>query len=541
MVERSPTPHYQLKIFGLVVGLVTLALTATAFTIFIIQTQSAVGAYISGQSAWSRGQLTAVYNLDRYARTGSQDYLEAFHQSIAVPLADLEARKGMERETLDMVRVRERLIEGLNHPDDIPSMIWLFRNFADYSHFKLAADAWRASDAGLTELLQVARQLEEEWAKSPIDAITIEKLQRRTEQLNYELDAETELVRQTIGDAGRFTKKLLTWAGIAFITLVSLGTWLMGLRLLRLLRRSEHRFRAIFEQSSIGILQLNATGEFLDANPASCKILEYPQRTIKTLSFQDIIHPEDRPGLYLNPDGSEANLPSQQNLEKRIIKGNGETIWARITASLVSGGQHHHSYYILMLEDISEAYRLSRELNHQATHDVLTDLLNRRAFEHRLASVLGRARTDRTSHALGFVDLDRFKAVNDTSGHAAGDQLLRQVSEVIRSCIRDGDVLARLGGDEFGLILENCDLDTAAKIFEKLRGAIEQLVFSWNDRQHTIGCCIGVVPIEAGAPDISTLMRAADQACYSAKRQGRNRVYLGPVSSTRDLNPNSLE
>ncbi|MAB52583.1 EAL domain-containing protein, partial [Marinobacter sp.] len=131
---------------------------------------------------------------------------------------------------------------------------------------------------------------------------------------------------------------------------------------------------------------------------------------------------------------------------------------------------------------------------------------------------------ENTQHALCYVDLDQFKVANDTSGHDAGDQLLRQVANIIANNLREADTLARLGGDEFGIILQNCDLNTAGQVAEKVRAALDHLVFTWQETSHTISCSIGVVPINNESSGISALMKAADIACYAAKDSGRNRV-----------------
>ena len=148
---------------------------------------------------------------------------------------------------------------------------------------------------------------------------------------------------------------------------------------------------------------------------------------------------------------------------------------------------------VLVFHDVTETLSLSRELTHQAAHDALTGAPNRREFERRLAELLERAAQDQVVHAVCYLDLDQFKVVNDTCGHVAGDELLRQVTQLIRGMLRAGDMLARLGGDEFGLILQACPLDHAVRIAEKIREAIAELRFAWKGKQFSIGVSIGLV------------------------------------------------
>jgi diguanylate cyclase (GGDEF)-like protein len=162
-------------------------------------------------------------------------------------------------------------------------------------------------------------------------------------------------------------------------------------------------------------------------------------------------------------------------------------------------------------------------LSWQATHDALTGLVNRPEFERRLKLMVQQANIDRTRHALLYLDLDQFKLVNDTCGHMAGDELLRQASVILRKRVREADTLARLGGDEFGVLLPGCTLEKAVSVAEELRAALHDARFAWNDKPFVIAASIGVVAVGDGDTHDRALA-AADTACYAAKESGRNRV-----------------
>jgi diguanylate cyclase (GGDEF)-like protein/PAS domain S-box-containing protein len=182
---------------------------------------------------------------------------------------------------------------------------------------------------------------------------------------------------------------------------------------------------------------------------------------------------------------------------------------------------------VMVFHDVSRETRLFRQLSYQASHDSVTDLINRREFESRLIDALGDIRrSDELNHALLYLDLDQFKVVNDTFGHTAGDALLRRLSEIVHTKIRSTDVLARLGGDEFGILLERCNEKRALEVAESIRGAIEGFRFEWQDSITTIRCSIGVVMVSKENADVASLMSSADVACYSAKDNGRNQVHL---------------
>ena len=197
---------------------------------------------------------------------------------------------------------------------------------------------------------------------------------------------------------------------------------------------------------------------------------------------------------------------------------------------------------VLVFHDMSRERQYATRLAHLASHDALTGLLNRREFERRVSAVLAEGRHGTVNHAVLYLDLDEFKVVNDTSGHAAGDELLRQVSAMVRARLREGDTLARLGGDEFGVLLEHCAPAPAAAIADSLRKAIGDFHFQWNQRSFRIGASVGVVNLAGGPGTLAGVLSAADAACYMAKDKGRNRVQVySPESDEVTLRRGEME
>ena len=173
-----------------------------------------------------------------------------------------------------------------------------------------------------------------------------------------------------------------------------------------------------------------------------------------------------------------------------------------------------------------ERHQAEELLRHQASHDALTGLINRREFERRLATALRETIELGRRHALCYLDLDQFKIVNDTCGHGAGDELLKQLVVQLRGGIREGDTLARLGGDEFGLLLENCSLASAERAAQNLLERVRRFRFAWLGKTFEVGVSIGLVPIDASSGDVAGVLSAADIACYTAKDLGRHRVHV---------------
>ncbi len=181
---------------------------------------------------------------------------------------------------------------------------------------------------------------------------------------------------------------------------------------------------------------------------------------------------------------------------------------------------------VMVFYDVTQQHNTPHLLSYQATHDALTGLINRREFERRLAELVASAKTLQQQHALCYIDLDQFKIVNDTCGHTVGDNLLRQLTYLLKQRVRGSDTLARLGGDEFGVLLASCPLERALGIAEELRRVITDSRFAWQGRSFVLGASLGVVPITAESVSPTELLSEADSACYVAKEKGRNRVQV---------------
>jgi diguanylate cyclase (GGDEF)-like protein/PAS domain S-box-containing protein len=202
-----------------------------------------------------------------------------------------------------------------------------------------------------------------------------------------------------------------------------------------------------------------------------------------------------------------------------------------LTASPIRGPDGQTAGCVVIFHDVSELRGLAREMSYQASHDALTGLVNRVEFERRLGAALDSARGEGVGHVVAYLDLDRFKLVNDSSGHIAGDNLLREISALLKQRVRDSDTVARVGGDEFAMLLAGCPLDKARQIADDVCQAVSDHKFAWQDRAFDIGVSIGLVEVGKDSGSAESVLSAADSACYVAKQQGRGRIH---VYSTRD-------
>jgi len=295
-------------------------------------------------------------------------------------------------------------------------------------------------------------------------------------------------------------------------------------------REAEARFRLLLESAGEGIYGLDKEGRCTFINEAAAAMLGYAREELLGRETHSLIHhtqadgsayPEQACRIY---DAFRTGQASR-GLVELLWRKDGSSFLAEYSAQpLHEAGRLTGA--VLMFRDVTEAQALRHMLSYQASHDALTGLVNRQEFERRLERVFSEPRSEGEAHALLYLDLDRFKVVNDTCGHTAGDQLLRQITERLHECLRSRDTLARLGGDEFGVLLEHCPLDQAMRIATELRDAAQNYRFVWEGKPFTVGASIGLVPLSATTSSVSEVLAEADAACYAAKEQGRNRVHL---------------
>lgn len=301
----------------------------------------------------------------------------------------------------------------------------------------------------------------------------------------------------------------------------------------------EEKIQAEITLSSImdGVITTDARNAVRYVNPVAERLIGLKLKQAKGQNLAELIN------LFDDDSGEHLTVPTQhcmQTQQVSVLSGHtalvlqdGKTIHIEASAAPMRNDEGELIGSVMVIQDVSQERKLKRQLSYQASHDMLTGLFNRLMFEQHLESVLLNVQQESRHHALCYVDLDQFKIVNDTCGHVAGDELLRQMGDLLKSCIREGDTLARLGGDEFGLLLENCELQQAVTVADKMREAVRGFRFGWHDKSFEIGASIGVVGINADNYDKASIMASADMACYAAKDMGRNRVHVYEPSDAR--------
>jgi diguanylate cyclase (GGDEF)-like protein/PAS domain S-box-containing protein len=277
-----------------------------------------------------------------------------------------------------------------------------------------------------------------------------------------------------------------------------------------------------------GVITTDAGGRIEYMNPVAEQYLGWTTAQARGMQLSEVYRViDERSGQPVEAlSGTDAPPPAEEATAVRLVDRNGRETPVRYSHAPIRGRNGTVFGTIVVFHDVSQIRAMSQQLMWQASHDALTGLVNRREFERRLAELIETAKEGGREHALLYMDLDRFKTVNDTCGHSAGDELLRQLTATMQARMRGSDTLARLGGDEFGALLESCPMDQALRIANATREAVREFRFVWEDKTFSVGVSMGLVAITAESVDAGRVLATADASCYDAKSKGRDRVQV---------------
>ncbi|UVK47381.1 EAL domain-containing protein [Mesorhizobium sp. AR07] len=524
------------RLLGLVWPFIAVVLVQALVASLSLYTLSAVRAYVGGESQWSKGQKHAIYFLNLYADTGKEEFFGEYSAAIAVPLADRSARLALEQFAPDTNAARAGFLQGRNHPDDVTGMIWLFRNFRGFSYLDAAIRHWTAADTMILAIQRLGDSMHEKLGKGPASAAEISTWKAEIHQLDRQIGPLSKAFSDSLGEGSRFIKMLLTFANLVIAALlILLAVWrtrkLLAQRQAFQMALNTERERAQITLASIGqaVISTGADGRLDYMNAVAERLLACPLGAARGKPIASLFRLVDKDTSVEDTRLIErllAGEPRRSSARPQLLqRPDGSVVPVALTGAplLVSG---RVVGAVLAFHDMTREEDYIERLSWQASHDALTGLANRRDFESRLERTIADLQHQPRQHALMYLDLDQFKLVNDTCGHAAGDQLLRRISALLTHELRPGDVPARLGGDEFGVLLVDCDADNAADIAERLRAAVQDLHFAWDGRPFNSSVSIGMVQIANAEVSIEETLRAADVACYMAKEKGRNRVQI---------------
>lgn len=300
--------------------------------------------------------------------------------------------------------------------------------------------------------------------------------------------------------------------------------------LLITMRRIRNENQRLLEAAGEGIFSIQKDGICTFINDAALAMLGLKRGEVLGKNVHRMIHHTDSKGVQC-PDEACPIIRSLATGEAITVdedcfwRSDGGSFPVMYSASPLDVGREHTGM-VVVFHDITEQKTRRMILEHQASHDPLTGLVNRREFERRLDRAIETARQEEKEHVLLYLDLDNFKPVNDVSGHQAGDELLRRLAKKMVGLMRDRDTLARLGGDEFVVLLEHCSLAVALRIAGQIIDAVCGEKFYWDGQQFVLGVSIGLVMLNSGSSNLDAAICAADSACYLAKQLGGCQVQV---------------
>ncbi len=504
-----------------VMVLILLSALGALLTAAILETQAGATAYIIGESHWSKAQQRAVHSLYRYASHGDPADLAEARAALQVPLGDRAARLALEQTPVDVAAARAGFLQGGNAPGNLDRLIRMYRGLSSAPYFRDSVRLWREAEVEILQLVRLADELEAQQAARSLDAGEVLAYQRELTAIDARLRPREIAFSRSLAEGADFMRHvLLALSASVFLMLCAYALHVMR-KTLRRVRETESEFRMAFHQSAVGMLKLDRDGRFTQANEALAQILGRALQEIRALRLHDVLHADD---VRLDAKGGIDWDRLLEPGERRLLRQDGDVRWVRWTASVVAANAQGADRVFVLVEDVSDAHELACEIAHQASHDELTGLINRREIARRLGHALGQARGFAGRHTLCYIDLDQFKLVNDTCGHEAGDRFLCHFASRVAAQLRRDDWLGRLGGDEFAILLHDTTLEEAEAAMARIHATLAEASFQWNGRAFGLNCSIGVAEINDAAVDVDWLLRAADAACYMAKEEGRNRI-----------------
>ncbi|MBS3746226.1 MAG: EAL domain-containing protein [Wenzhouxiangellaceae bacterium] len=490
----------------------------------ILDALAAGRAYVSGESEWSKAHHSAIFHLDRFAESGDAEELALARQMLEIPLADRAARKELTSARPDRERARNLLIQGGNHERDASRLIRFFDRFNRWSPFSAAMDRWAEADVWIMRLDQLADELERLWQRPESNSEQIASIRSEMALINKTLNDQARQFSDALDQGSRWLSARALWISLGLLALLVALLVALFIWALRGVRRSQGHFWNTFENAPVGMALLDSNGRMFEINDSLSVFFGRGLEELLQTPLTDYCDVRDRALTRRTMAESERTSRPLNNLESRYLRPDGNIVWGKLSIAPLGAQIEGSDIHVAVVENISESRSLAAELAYQAAHDQLTGLPNRRDFERELNKLLNGMASGAGRHAVGMIDLDQFKVINDTFGHLAGDALLVRLAERIQHCLRDDDLLARLDGDEFGLILRDCGLETAAQVANRLRDVIAQFRFSWEERPVNVSASIGIVEVNGTNRDSAVLLQKVDLACHEAKDLGRNQV-----------------
>jgi diguanylate cyclase (GGDEF)-like protein/PAS domain S-box-containing protein len=504
-------------------GVIVLLLLLASYSISLM---SAGRAYVGGEGLWSKAQKQAVHALLRYTQDHQAVDYQRYEAALIVVLGDRQARLELEKTDPDLALATQGFLQGRNHPDDIDGMIHLFRVFRRTPDIDQAIGIWAEADVHIDRLIALGSQIRRSVLAGEVRPETTRAYLRQLDAIDRELTPLEDAFSSTLAGAARKTRVLLLALMCVVVSVLLAVAYLFSRRLLlqnarfqRALQNSENQLRELVQLAPLPILIVRRwDAAVVYANDRGLQQFKIDHDTmLGSYPAQNFyVRPEERPQVM----DALLEQGSIRDHEVELQDSSGHRFWALVSSQRINFAGA--DCVLSTFTNIDERKRAQQELHHRAFHDELTGLPNRAMFMDALNRTRHRVERRNDVFLLFFVDLDNFKAVNDTYGHRLGDMLLREVALRLRLCLREGDLVARLGGDEFVILVEGeGQVQDAQAIARKLLSALAPACVC-GDQTLQITASIGISRYPHDGTEPGELLRRADAAMYRAKARGRN-------------------
>ena len=540
-------PRLPIKVRGLLSvtwPMIAIAVLMLSMCVASLSLLSSIRAFVHGESMWSKAERQAIADLRDYARSGDPDDYRRFRAELAVNLGDHTARLQLQSANPDYALAAQGFVAGRNHVDDIPGMMRVFRWFRASPLLAEPVSAWTRADELIDKLEHIGVEIHTAIESTHPLPGALERLATEAELIHHQVAPLEDDFSTSLGRTSRLVYYLLSAIlALCSATLVGFGV-IISHKGIRRSERLARELRVIEEKAFVAqarshvtlasiadaVLCTNLSNQVTYMNGAAEALTGWSSAEATGQPIRTVLNIAPEPNVFSITSDIAQILSGEQRTGSAtgslLKRRDGSTVAIHEHGSPIRDSHNEVIGIVFVLRDITQERAFSTQLRHQATHDALTGLANRREFERRLQNAIDDRQRIGTDHALLYVDLDQFKVVNDTCGHAAGDQLLCQISSAVKQRLRSGDLLARLGGDEFGILLASCAAADAMALAELIRQRISEQRFPWKDKLFAINASIGVLCLTDHQATVDDAMSAADQACYLAKDNGRNRVQL---------------
>ncbi len=542
MKDRRRSKNAQtLRVIGPFFCVVMALVFLTSSSICVM---TSLRAYIAGESVWSKCEKDALFYLSQYAQSGNYLFYERYRAATIALNALGEARLMLEQDPPNDTAGRRLLVQSGVDQRDVKGAMTIFHLFRHLGLIDPALTYWAQGDAQLRVLITVGDALHAQVVSGRLTPQAAEAFQKSIRDIDDSINPLSRGFGEVFGDVFRKTAALLLFANmIAAICLLILAAMyvrrLIGQRahIATALERSEARARATLSAIGEAVIATDHRGTIEFVNRAAETIAGKPARDCMGQKFSSVFNLTheitDRsvdPTITANR-GKLTNRIHQARLQRCDGR---QYFFNAVTARIdhVAGNAPYDEGIVVVLHDVTQERKHTEMLAWRAAHDTLTQLINRDEFEKRLSDALVKigSGTQTKFCALLCLDLDRFKVINDTCGHAAGDQMLREISALLQRCLNDGDTVARLGGDEFGVLLYGSNRAELEGLAQNIRNRVVHFAFRYSAQIFTVSVSIGLLHLNVPALTTDEAMRIADIACYVAKSRGRDRIQVADLS-----------